>query len=186
MQLSEKYTRTAMLLHWLIATLVVVNVILALSTDLLPKDWTRPIMNAHKSMGITIFGLAIMRLLWRLTHRPPAPPAVYPRWERVCAHLAHGILYFLLFALPITGWLGASTSKAPPEVKMYWFGLVEWPRWGYLMMLEPEQKKALHHLFEDIHEWLAYLLYLLYALHVGGALKHQFIDKHPELQRMLP
>ncbi len=186
MQISPKYTRTAILLHWLIALLIVTNVVLALIADELPKDWLRPVINTHKSIGITVLGLAIMRLLWRLTHTPPPLPTAYPRWQRVSARLAHAALYFLMFALPMSGWLYDSAWKAAPEVSMRWFGLFEWPRFGFIMHLEPVLKEQLHGLFGSIHTWFGYFLYGLYGLHVGGALKHQFIDKHAELQRMLP
>lgn len=186
MQIPAKYTRTAMLLHWLIAVLIVTNVVLGLIAESLPENWIRPAINSHKSIGITVLGLAIMRLLWRFTHQPPPLSASYPRWERTSAQLAHAALYFLMFALPLSGWLHDSAWKAAAEVPMHWFGLFEWPRFGFIMQLEPVLKERLHDLFGEIHEWFGYALYVLYALHVGGALKHQFIDKHAELQRMLP
>lgn len=185
MQIATRYTRTAMLLHWLIALLILINVALGLITEQLPDDWIRPVIDTHKSIGITVLGLAIMRLLWRLTHRPPALPVGYSRHERISAHLVHAALYVLIFALPISGWLHDSAWKAAPEVPMHWFGLFEWPRIGYILQLEPVSKERLHDLLGEIHEWFGFVLYGLFALHVGGALKHQFIDRHAELQRML-
>ncbi len=186
MNLPAKYTRTAMLLHWLIALLIFVNLVLAFITEQIPEDWIRPAINTHKSIGITVLGLVLMRLLWRLTHQPPPLPDSYPRWERVTAQTAHWLFYVLMLAMPLTGWLHDSAWKAAPEVKMYWFGLFEWPRFGFIMALEPVLKERLHGQLGDIHEYLGYTLIGLWVLHVGAALKHQFIDKHQELQRMLP
>ena len=77
-----RYTRTAMALHWIIAALIALNVFLALTWDFYPDAGVRPAINTHKSIGITVLGLAIMRLLWRFTHRPPALPVHHKKWER--------------------------------------------------------------------------------------------------------
>ena len=186
MSVPAKYTRVAILLHWLMALLIFVNLVLAFITEQIPEDWIRPAINTHKSIGITVLGLVLMRLLWRATHQPPPLPSSYPRWERLGAHLAHIALYVLMIALPLTGWLHDSAWKAAPEIKMFWFGLFEWPRFDFIMNLEPVFKEQLHGLLGAIHEYLGFILIGLWVLHVGGALKHQFIDKHKELQRMLP
>ncbi|MGA3158044.1 MAG: cytochrome b/b6 domain-containing protein [Steroidobacteraceae bacterium] len=181
-----RYTRVAMLLHWLIALLILINVTLALSVDSLPEGWERPIIDTHKSIGITVLGLVLLRLLWRIAHRPPPLPASYPRWEKISAHLAHGLLYLLILALPISGWLHDSAWKDAATHPMRLFNLFPWPRIGVVMRTEPATKEALHTLFGNLHTWFGYALYVLFALHVLGALKHQFLDKEPELQRMLP
>lgn len=184
--ITNKYTHTAIALHWLIALLIFVNLVLGLAADSMPDDWLRPAMSTHKSIGITVLGLVLMRLLWRFTHQPPPLPTAYPRWERIAAHSAHIALYLLMIAIPVSGLLTDSTGKSALQWKLYWFGLFEWPRIDSLMQLEPVYKKQLHHLFGDIHEWLSFVLMGLWVVHVAAALKHQFIDKHPELQRMLP
>ena len=186
MALTARYTRTAIVLHWAIALLILVNVALALSADALPDDWVRPVIDTHKSIGITVLGLALMRLLWRLTHRPPALPSRYPRWERIGAHAAHGLLYLLILALPLSGWLHDSAWKDAATHPMRLFGLVPWPRVAWVMHLDPVTREALHDRFGALHEWLGYALYVLFAAHVAGALKHQWLDREPELQRMLP
>ncbi|MBP7136534.1 MAG: cytochrome b [Sphingomonadaceae bacterium] len=179
-----RYSRTAIVLHWVIALLIVANVALGLLFESFGEDNVRPLIDAHKSIGITVLGLAIMRLLWRATHVPPALPDHYKPWEKLAAKAAHLFLYVLIFAMPISGWLHDSAWKAAPEIKMYWFGLFEWPRIGWIMNMDPAVKESLHGLFGEVHESLALVLYLLVFLHVAGALKHQFIDKHAELQRM--
>ncbi len=186
MTLAAKYTRPAIALHWLIAVLILVNVCLGWSTRFVDDSAIRPIIDNHKSIGITVLGLAIMRLLWRFAHPPPPFPPSYAPWERVAAHAAHWLLYALIFALPLSGWLHDSAWKAAPEVPMRWFGLFEWPRIGLVMNLEPALKERMHDVFGAFHFWFGVALYALFALHVAGALKHQFADREPELQRMLP
>lgn len=184
--LPEKYTRVAVALHWLIATLIVVNVLLIWSVDFLPDAWVRPVIDTHKSTGITVLGLALMRLLWRATHRPPALPAKYPAWEKVAAHMAHALLYVVMIALPLSGWMHDSAWKDAAEHPMFLYGLFEWPRIAAISSVEPGFKEVLHDRFGLVHEVFGFLLYGLYVLHVGAALKHQFRDKEPEIQRMLP
>lgn len=186
MKLPDKYTRTAMALHWLIALLIIGNVLLGLSFDYVPEARIRLVIDTHKSIGITVLGLGLMRLLWRATHPPPALPEHYPRWERMAAHLTHAALYLLIFALPISGWLHDSAWKDAATHPMKLFGLLPWPRIGAIASIEPQAREILHDVFGEVHRLFGYLLYALFALHVGGALKHQLVDKEPELQRMLP
>jgi cytochrome b561 len=183
---AARYTRIAMLLHWLVALLILINVTLALAVDSLPEGWERPIIDTHKSIGITVLGLVLLRLLWRATHAPPPLPSNYPRWEKWSAHLAHALLYVLILALPLSGWLHDSAWKDAATHPMRLFNLFPWPRIGFVMGAAPSTKETLHTLFGNWHRWLGYALYVLFALHVLGALKHQFLDKEPELQRMLP
>jgi len=179
-----RYTRVAVVLHWFIAALIIANVILALSVDSLPDAWTRPVIDTHKSIGITVLGLVLLRVLWRLSHAPPALPSSYPRWERIAAHIGHAVFYVIILALPLTGWMHDSAWKDAASHPMRWFNLFEWPRIPYILHLDPSTRESLHTLFGELHTWSGYALYALLALHVGAALKHQFIDKHPELQRM--
>ncbi|MCW0054086.1 cytochrome b/b6 domain-containing protein, partial [Burkholderia pseudomallei] len=99
----RRYTRTAVVLHWIIAALMIVNVLLQLSVDALPDDWVRPVIDTHKSIGILV--LALLRILRRVSHKPPALPQAFPSWERAAAHGAHFLLYFLMIALPLSGWM---------------------------------------------------------------------------------
>lgn len=184
MSLPERYTRTAIILHWLIAALMIVNFAFGEFHEAFGEDNVRFMINAHKSTGISVLGLVIIRLLWRLTHRPPALPANFKPWERRVSHAVHWLLYGLMIALPLSGWMHDSAWKAAPEIKMYWFGLFEWPRIGWIMALEPVIKEQWHEVLGEVHEIMGKILLLLFVLHVGGALKHQWIDKHPELQRM--
>jgi len=183
---SQRYTRTAMSLHWLIAILIIVNVILALTDDFWPEGWERYVIDLHKSIGITVLGLAILRLLWRVTHRPPALPKSFPTLERGAAHTAHLLLYVLIFALPLSGWAHDSAWVAAASHPMKLYFLVPWPRIGYFMALDPQTKDVLHTQLGELHTWLGYVLYVVLFLHVAGALKHEFIDRESVLRRMLP
>jgi len=180
-----RYTRTAVVLHWLLAVLITVNVGLALAVDRLPEDWVRPVIDAHKSIGITALGLVLLRLLWRAGHPPPALPAAYPAWERRLAGLAHLLFYVLMLTLPISGWLHDSAWKDAASHPMRLFGLLPWPRIGPVAQIEPVAKEALHTWFGTLHAGCGYVLYGLLALHIVGALKHQWLDRQPQLQRMM-
>lgn len=182
----SRYTRVAMLLHWLVALLILINVALIWSVGLLPEDWIRPVINTHKSTGITVLGLVLLRILWRLANPPPPFPASYPTWERAGAHAAHLALYALILALPLSGWLHDSAWKAAAQFPMQLFYLVPWPRIGFIANMEPAAKEAFHTVSGAVHVYLSYVLFALFVLHVGAALKHQFIDREPELERMLP
>ncbi len=175
-----------MLLHWLIALLITINVVLALSADSLSAAGARSVVDLHKSIGITVLGLAILRVLWRFARRPPDMPIHYLGWERRLAHLVHALLYFLLFALPISGWMHDSAWKDAATHPMHLYGLIEWPRIAYIEHIDPVLRERLHDQFGNWHTWFGYALYALVALHILGALKHQFIDHHAEFQRMWP
>jgi cellulose synthase/poly-beta-1,6-N-acetylglucosamine synthase-like glycosyltransferase len=183
---ADRYSGVAMLLHWLIALFLAINIGLALSADYLPDGAVRPVIDAHKSIGITILGLALIRLLWRLSHAPPPLALRYSAWERRAAHGVHVALYALMLALPLSGWLHDSAWKDAATHPMRLFGLVPWPRIHAIAALEPGLKESLHTIFGQVHTWFADALYVLFFVHVIGALKHQLLDREPELQRMLP
>lgn len=184
MQIPQRYTGVAITLHWVIAALIIVNLILSLITEQVPEHWIRTLIDTHKSIGITLLGLILMRVLWRISHPPPSLPPQYRPWERRSARVVHVLLYVLMLVLPITGWMHDSAWKAAPEIRMHWFGLFEWPRIPWIMRLEPEVKQVLHGLFGTMHYYSGYLLGILVCLHIGAALKPQFVDGHGELQRM--
>lgn len=182
----QRYTRTAMALHWIVAALMLTNVALIWSADYVPDDRVRGIIDTHKSIGITVLGLAILRVLWRSTHPAPPLPASYPGWERWGAHAAHGLLYLLIFCLPLSGWMHDSAWKGAATHPMLLFGLVPWPRLGFLLAIDPADKDYWHDLLGAVHRSFGYVLYAMVGVHVAGALKHQWLDREPELQRMLP
>lgn len=183
---GPRYTRIAMLLHWLVAALIISNVVLIWTVDLWSDERVRPVIDTHKSIGITVLGLALLRLLWRLANPPPPMPASLQPWEKRAAHTAHWLLYALIFALPLSGWLHDSAWKDAGTHPMYLFGLFEWPRIAAAGGFDPATQDRLHDALGLAHTAFGYGLYALLALHVLGALKHQFYDGHAELERMWP
>lgn len=166
----------AQLLHWTIVVLIIVQVILAGIADDLPLGMKKLAMLArHKSVGITILGLAILRLAWRFANPTPALPSTLKPYERGLAHFTHIALYVLLFAMPLTGWIMSSARNFPVS----WFNLVQLPD-----LVAPNQ--ALYEMMLRAHELLALALGAVVTLHVLGALKHHFIYKDDVLRRMLP
>jgi cytochrome b561 len=183
---NSSYTRLAMLLHWLIAILMIGNIALIWTANYLPDDSVRPFIDTHKSIGITVLGLAVLRLLWRAANPPPPMPETYRPIEKRAAHAAHWVLYVLMFAMPLSGWAHDSAWSAASTHPMFLFGLFQWPRLSFLQGFDPKTQDWWHDTLGLVHTSLAYVLIALLVLHILGALKHQFIDKDREFQRMLP
>lgn len=172
-QAAARYTSTAIVLHWLLAIAILGALGMGLYMSGLPLSPQRlKLINWHKWLGISILVFSAARLLWRLTHRPPADlPA--PAWQQRAAHLTHIALYLLFFAVPVVGWAYSSAAGFP----VVWFGLVPLPD-----LVAPD--KALAASLKDAHALLAYGLAGLVALHLAAALKHQFIDRDGLIGRM--
>ena len=173
-----RYNAISRLLHWLVAGLIVAQFVLAELAER-AADADAPLRQLallanHKSVGMTILGLAVVRLIWRLATRTPTLPASMRRWERRAATATHALLYGLLFAMPLTGWLMSSAST----YSVSWFGLFTF---SDLVGGNPDLKELL----EEVHETLARLLAALALLHVAAALKHRFVDRDAVLARML-
>ena len=182
--LPARYTTPAIVFHWVIALGIAINLVIMWVLDALPEASQRPAVNLHKSIGITVLGLAIMRLLWRATHTPPPLPPGTRTWERLSAHAAHTLLYVLIFALPLTGWIHDSAWKAAAKNPLVLFGVIPWFRIAAVQDMAPGPKEHVHALFSQLHTSCAYLLYALLAVHILGALKHQFWDNQPSLRRI--
>ena len=184
MTLPHRYTGTAIALHWIVGALILVNIALAWTWPNVADGAVRPLIDTHKSIGVTVLGLVAMRLLWRWTHTPPPLPAHHKPWERRAAHWTHVALYVLMVAMPLSGWIMDSAWDKAAANPMPYFGLFTFPRIGVVMALDPHTKKQIHDAMQATHELSAKLLYALFALHVAGALKHQYLDKDRELARM--
>ena len=183
-RLPQRYTGIAIALHWIVGAMIIVNVALAWSWDYVADDNVRPLINNHKTIGITILGLVTMRLLWRMTHAVPPLPQHHRTWEKRAAHAVHIALYLVMFAMPLSGWIMDSAYKDAAAHPNLYFGLFEWPRLGFVMALDPVTKKQVHDIFGKAHEIAAIIIYALVGFHILGALKHQLIDKDRELARM--
>lgn len=186
MTTQTRYTTPAIIAHWLIAVLIIANLGLGLLAEKLPDTQIRVAIDTHKSIGITVLGLVLLRIFWRMAHQPPPFSTGMARWERALAHFAHFGLYVLMLWMPLTGWLHDSAWRAAPEIPMRLFGLFEWPRIAFIMGQPEGEKEYLHGLFGAMHEVGGYLLIALLLAHIMGALKHQFIDREAEFRRIWP
>lgn len=194
-QASTRYTKTAVILHWLIAIGIFAMFALGWYMSELPKDAPKQIaydlfdwgiytwqlseeasprtfyFNLHKSIGVTLLGLIIIRVLWRITHRPPALLASYKAWEKKLATGTHHVLYLLMVAMPLSGLIMAVSSKYGVK----WFGI------DFIGGLD---NTPLREAFKEVHETIGAIILLVLILHIAGALKHKFIDKDSTMERM--
>lgn len=172
---AERYSGPAIALHWLLALALLGSFAVGVSMTEMPISPQRlKLYNWHKWAGICILALSAVRLLWRLTHRPPADVAM-PAWQRRAAHATHLALYLLFFAVPLAGWAYSSAAGFPIVV----FGVLPLPDF-----VAPS--KELAEAIKPLHKILAFTLAALVLVHVGAALKHHFVDRDGLLDRMRP
>ncbi len=136
----------------------------------------------HKSFGLTILSLTLVRLGWRLSHRPPALPAIMPSWQKLIARATHWVFYALLLITPLVGW--AMVSSSPTDIPTKWFGFVGIPHMPFFGGVA--DRAGAEEILKEVHEYLAFGILYLLALHVGAALKHQFFNRDGVLQSMAP
>jgi cytochrome b561 len=172
---THSWGAPSQMLHWLIVALIIVQFTLALIAEDLPPLRKLAMLARHKSVGITIFGLVLIRLLWRWANPTPALPQTLKPYERALARTTHALLYALLLALPLTGWMMSSARG----FSVSWFGFLQLPD------LVPKSRPLFEALVST-HGALALVLCAVVALHVAGALKHHFMHKDDVLRRMLP
>jgi cytochrome b561 len=173
---QQRYGAVAQLFHWLIVALIITQFVLATQADRLGLGPAKiAVLARHKSIGITIFGLAVLRLLWRTINPVPPTPSGVPRWQSIAGRISHIALYALILVTPVFGWLMSSARN----FSVSWFGLVTLPD-----LIAPDRSK--YELLHDTHETLAYTLAVIAIIHAAAALKHHFIDRDDILRRMLP
>ena len=174
---TDRWGGISQLLHWTIAILIVLIGIVGLVMGELPRSpkyfW---VYTAHKSLGLTVLALVLVRIGWRLYAGAPRPVPGTPRLQALLASATHGAIYLLILALPLSGWIYDSANALRP---FRWFGLVEVPK-----LVAPDE--ALAASAHGAHEWLFWLLMALVAGHAGAALYHHFIQRDATLARMLP
>lgn len=171
----ERYGVVAISLHWAIALLIVVNIPLGLFSEQIEDELGRSQMWLHKSLGLTVLLLSLVRLAWRLLHPPPSSPASISRWRLRIARATHVAFYALSIAVPLTGWLRSSATAYP----LSWFGIGV-PKFSVAA------KSFEASLASISHEILAWGMLMLIPLHVGAALHHHFVLKDGLLLRMVP
>jgi cytochrome b561 len=168
------YTRTAVTLHWTIAGLIFAGLFMGWTmTDMDISPQRLKVYNYHKWVGVTVLALAVVRLIWKLTHRAPALPAM-PPWQRLAARISHGLLYVLMFAVPVAGWIYSNATG----YRVVYLGKLPLPNLV-------ERDKELAAAWLQVHGNLAMILAVLVGLHVLAALQHQFIARDNTLRRML-
>jgi cytochrome b561 len=168
------YTRTARILHWLTAVLVLAAIPAGIAmVNVGPGPLQNFLFDFHRSLGVTLIPVIWLRLAWRLTHRPPPLPDEVPPLQAWAAHVVHVALYALLIIQPLVGWVGTSAFRAP--INVWW--LFELPP------IWPEDRAFSDQLFE-VHEFIGYLIALLLCAHIGAALMHHFIRRDGVLMRM--
>ncbi|HLZ73384.1 YceI family protein [Phenylobacterium sp.] len=181
----NRYATGAILLHWIIALAIVTQVSLAwrFGDDHSPTAFA--LTQLHKSIGITVLLLSLIRLGWRLINPPPPEPAGLAAWEKVASQVVHWAFYAIMIGMPLTGWLMVSASKTQIPTLLY--GVIPWPNIPGIGGLAAPAKHMWDTIGHTGHSALAFGFYGLFVLHVGGALKHQFFDRSvPILPRMAP
>ncbi len=172
---NAAYTRFSVVMHWSIAILILLNLTIGLYMDTFPHNSPQfnGILFYHASIGSLVFMLTIPRLVWRFTHTPPALPSSMPMWQARAANTLHGILYVLLFLVPLAGYVHRLAGAHPVS----FFGLVNLP--VFIGRDEP-----LRLLADTLHRALVLTLALLLVAHIGAALKHKFVDRDGVAERM--
>ena len=173
---TDHYPASSKLLHWLVAASVLTTVPVAIAMTNVEKGPTQDFLyNFHKSLGVLILLLMILRLINRIAVGAPIPdPAIEP-WQKAVSSAVHTALYVLLFAMPVVGYIANSAYGAPTP----FFGLFNLPA-------AVEQNEALAKQLFTVHRWVGWLVVLLVLMHVGAALYHHFVRRDTVLQRMLP
>ena len=181
---SDRYHGVAIALHWLTALAVLCLFVIGLVMTDLPRGASLKftLYQLHKSVGITVLLLTVVRFGWRLTHRPPALPDHIRNWERRASEAMHAALYVFLFGLPMLGW--ATVSASPYNLPTILYGVVPWPHLPVLSTLA--NKAAAEELLGDLHSSGAWVMLAFLALHAGAAIRHHLILHDDILLRMLP
>lgn len=171
----ERYTRTAVLLHWLIAALILANLVLAVTSANSEGSLHRTVLNLHKSIGFSILLLSLVRLAWRLYCPPPAYVDGKAAWERPLASIVHVAFYFLMILIPLLGWWVSSAAKT-----LHPINVLGWHA-PFLPVLRGREFSGG---FMEMHRFLGFTMGGLLVLHIGAALKHRFINRDGVLGRM--
>ena len=173
---TPRYTSFAVLLHWLIAIGVFVMIGIGWYMVDIPKGTPERAFwfNLHKSIGVTVGVLVLIRIVWRLTHRPPPMPGSMPAWEVTAARISHGLLYACLLVMPIVGFLASNFTKYGVK----YFGIPIGPFFA--------ENQALRDGLQEVHEIVSYILVAVVVVHILAAFKHLLVDRDGVFQRMLP
>jgi cytochrome b561 len=194
-QSIQRYTKTAIVLHWLIALLIIGMLALGLWMSELPKDAPKvaefdlfdlglytvsmpePVsvrtfyFNLHKSCGLTLLALILLRVFWRVSHKAPEFPATMKVWEKKLSHAVHHSLYLLMLLVPVSGFVMSVYSK----YGVAWFGTP---------LVNGLDNPQMRDVFKEMHEITAWVLLVIAALHIAAAIKHKVVDRDEVMRRM--
>jgi cytochrome b561 len=160
-------------LHWIVALFFVALIVTGYGMMFVGRPARGAWIDVHDALGFLLILFTAVRLVWRAANPLPNLSAA-PRWENVTARMGHVLLWFFMVALPLTGWVVASTGRRPLSV----FGWFEFPRiWG--------NDPPMHRMSEEWHLWLSHAFLVLFALHIAGALKREYVNRDGTLRRML-
>src|SRR3954471_19362581 len=171
---GARYSALAIALHWTIAALIVLQIVLAGRMEARTPE-AFAVVQFHKSIGITVLLLSLARLAWRLIHPPPPEPATLVGWEKTLSAVVHWAFYVVMIAMPLTGWVMVSASRI--ELPTLLYGSIPWPHIPGLPELAAGPKKVWHDTALNAHHLIIKGAYGLIALHVAGALKHQLFSR---------
>lgn len=168
---QKPYSSIQKTLHWLLAFLIIMMLLVGFSFDFIPKDmaFKAPLRNAHKVIGIGVLCLVCLRIYLRLLKRPTVAPI--PRWMQHASHLSHVLLYLMMIGMPLSGWImSTAAQKMPP--------------WFHVFLPGVPVSKALASQFYNVHSWMSWLLAAVIIIHITATLLH-VLRKEPVLARML-
>ncbi len=172
----NRYSTVSLAFHWGLALLVLAQVLLITAHEATEGPMSRELVQIHKALGLSVLILTLARIGWRVVNPALPAPATTPKWQKFAAKATHVLFYVLLIGIPLFGWAASSAGGRDID----WFGLFNWP------LLPIAQSRDLAGTFMDLHKAAVKLLYVLVALHVLAALKHQFVDRDNVLHRMIP
>jgi len=174
---EDRYSRTAVVLHWVIALAVLAQIGFGWYLQTVPRlTPDRAIfVNLHKSTGLVIGILILFRIAWRLTHKPPPLPATMPAWEQSAARVSHVLLYVCMLIMPLSGYTASNFSKF--GVKL--FNAVLLPPWG-------ADNREIYAVFNALHITTSFIFVALIALHIAAALRHLMLARYGIFRRILP
>ncbi len=171
---TTSYGSVAKFLHWLIFLLVFVMIVGGFCLDYVPKEYKPVIYNLHKLTGVAILMLMLIRLCWKMINVKPELPANTKPWERKAERIVHDVLYLLIIAMPLVGWIGSSAAGKAPHIG-------DWS-----LTLPVPESEAITDVAFEMHEMIAFAIIFVVGIHVLAALYHHYIRKDNILKRMLP
>ncbi|MEO0398845.1 MAG: cytochrome b [Pseudomonadota bacterium] len=182
---ADRYTAVAIALHWIIAAMILGQIIGGMYMAGLPLGSEKfELYQAHKSFGITVLFLSLVRLAWRLAHRPPPLPDGMENWERMAARASHIVFYALMIGVPLGGWAVVSASPLAESVPTLLFGVIPWPHLPFFAGFE--NREGIAEALAGMHGLAGISILGLLLVHVGAALQHHLIKQDDVLARMLP